>query len=62
MLILGLKGLMKGNDRFARIIFFEMKLEILRRISSNLRKKFIYDECYAGGGLTPSAIEKNLDC
>ena len=43
MLILGLKGLMTRNDRFARIIFFEMKSEILRRISSNSRKKFIYD-------------------
>ena len=45
MLILGLKKLMTRNDRFARIIFVEMKLEILRRISSNLKKKFIYDVC-----------------
>ena len=33
------------NDRFARISFFKIKLEILRRISSNPRKKFIYDVC-----------------
>ena len=29
MLILGLKGLMTRNDRFARISFIKIKLEIL---------------------------------